>query len=78
MYVGKREIQDGRVIKCKHNISVIYSDCILYGISVASSISICAGRSREKGSKEELLTQHPPFYLFNMLKVPFKKCSLRI
>ena len=35
MYVAKREMQDGHVIECKHNLSVIYSDCLLSGISVA-------------------------------------------
>ena len=78
MYVAKREMQDGCMIKCKHNVSVTYSDCLLCGISVAQSISVGAGRSGEKGSREALLTYHLPLYLFNKLKVPFKKCSLRI
>ena len=34
-YVAKREIQDGRVMKYKHNLSIIYWDCLLCGISVA-------------------------------------------
>ena len=78
MYIAKREIQDGCVIKCKLNLSAIYSDCLLCGISVAKSISIYAGRSREKGSREAILTQHTTLYLFNMLKKPFRKFSLRI
>ena len=35
MYVGKRELQDGHVMECKRNLGVIYSDCLLSGISVA-------------------------------------------
>ena len=34
MYVAKREMQDGGVIKWKHNLSVINSDYLLCGISV--------------------------------------------
>ena len=34
MYVSKREIQEGHVIECKHNLSVIYSDYLLRGTSV--------------------------------------------
>ena len=70
--VVKREIQDGRLIKCKHNLNVIYSACLLCGISVAQRISIYASIIREKRSRETLITQHPPLYLFNMLKVPIK------
>ena len=77
MYVAKREIQDQHVIKCKHNLSVIYSDYSLCGILVALNISIYVGRNREKRSREALLTQHQPLYLFNVLKLSFKKCSLR-
>lgn len=35
-----------------------------------SSISIGVVRSGEKGSREVLITQHPPLHLFNMLKCP--------
>ena len=76
MNVAKREIQDGRVIKSKHNLSVKYSDRLLCGISVSYRISTGAGRNWEKGSREALPTQHPPLYLFNMLKVSCNKCSL--
>ena len=37
-----------------------------------------SGRSKEKGFREALLTQHPLLYLLYMLKMPFKKYSLRI
>ena len=66
------------MIKFKHNRNVIYSDCLLCRMSVAQSIFIRVGRSREKDSREALLTQHPQLYLFNTLKVHLKKCSFRI
>ena len=73
MYGAKREIQDGHVIECKHNLTVIYSDCLLSGISVAECISLGASRGGEKGSGTAIFTQPPPLHLFNMLKVPFNK-----
>ena len=74
----KREIQDGHVIKCEHN---------LYYIQIAYSVEyqmhrafllIDVGRSRERGFREALLTQHPPLDLLNILKVSFKEWSPRI
>ena len=38
--VAKREIQNGHAIKCKYNLSVIYSDCLLCEISVAQNFSL--------------------------------------
>ena len=29
MHVAKREIRDGRLIKCRHNLIGIYPDCLL-------------------------------------------------
>ena len=53
----------------KLSVSVRFFDFLLHRISVEKSISIGVDGSGERDSREALVTNPPPFQLFNEIKM---------